>query len=198
MKCFVGCWVMSVRCWWSALLGVRCLLLSIKVYLLVYQRSTHNYKYHWFSHSSLGLPSFGGVRGGHSSLGLPSFGGAGGGPLYPPILLSFFFALLCSRTRPSPFENMPFLGQEEALLEARRACSRTLSVMCWFLGGYKLDARGYYTLVLMVSCLIRCNDFLWFYEALETGKELKRWAMGEVDRVRGEARHIISREGCSM
>ena len=179
----VGCWVLSVRCWWSALLGVGCLLLSIKVYLLVYQRSTHNYKYHWFSLSSLVLPSF---------------GGAGGGPLYPPILLSFFFALLCSRTRPSPFENMPFLGQEEALLGARRACSQTLSVMCWFLGGYKLDARGYYTLVLMVSCLIRCNDFLWFYEALETGKGLKRWAMGEVDRVRGEAWHIISREGCSM
>ena len=174
---------MSVRCWWCALLGVRCLLLSIKVYLLVYQRSTHNYKYHWFSHSSLGLHSF---------------GGAGGGTLYPLFSLSTFFALLCSRTRPSPFENMPFKGQEEALLGARKACSRTQSVMCWFLGGYNLDARGYYTLVLMVSCLIRCNDFLWFYEALETGKELKRWAMGEVDRVRGEVRHIISREGCSM
>ena len=166
---------MSVRCWWCALLGVRCLLLSIKVYLLVYQRSTHNYKYHWFSHSSLGLPSFGGVRGGHSSLGLPSFGGAGGGPLCPPILLSTFFALLCSRTRPSPFENMPFLGQEEALLEARRACSRTLSVMCWFLVGYKLDARGYYTLVLMVSCLIRCNDFfvvLWGFGNGERTEEM--------------------------
>ena len=183
MKCFVGCWVLSVRCWWSALLGVRCLLLSIKVYLLVYQRSTHNYKYHWFSHSSLGLPSF---------------GGAGGGPLYPLFSLSTFFALLCSRTRPSPFENMPFKGQEEALLGARKACSRTQSVMCWFLGGYNLDARGYYTLVLMVSCLIRCNEFLWLYKALGTGKGLKRWAMGEVDRVRGEVWRVVSRERCSV
>ena len=174
---------MSVRCWWCALLGVRCLLLSIKVYLLVYQRSTHNYKYHWFSLSSLGLPSF---------------GGAGGGPLYPPILLSFFFALLCSRTRPSPFENMPFLGQEEALLGARRACSRTLFVMSWFLGGYKLDEGGRYTAVLMVSCLIRCNDFLWLYEALGTGKGLKRWTREDVDSGRREVWRVVSRERCSV
>ena len=152
--------MLSVRCWWCALLGVRCLLLSIKVYLLVYQRSTHNYKYHWFSHSSLGLPSFGGVGGGHSSLVLPSFGGVGGGPLYPPFPLSVFFALLRLRTCPSTFENTPFLGQEEALLGARRACSRTLSVMCWFLGGYKLDEGGRYTAVLMVISLMVCNDIL--------------------------------------
>ena len=145
MKCFVGCWVLSVRCWWSALLGVRCLLLSIKVYLLVYQRSTHNYKYHWFSHSSLVLPSF---------------GGAGGGPLYPPFPLSIFFALLRLRTRLSPFENMPFKGQEEALLGARRAYSRMLSVMCWFIGGYKLDEGGRYTAVLMVISSMVCNDIL--------------------------------------
>ena len=145
MECFVGCWMMSVRCWWCASWRIRCLLLSIKVYLLVYQRSTHNYKYHWFPLSSLGLPSF---------------GGAGGGPLYPPFPLSVFFALLRLRTCPSPFENMPFLGQEEALLGARRACSRTLSVMCWFLVGYNLDEGGRYTAVLMVISLMVCNDIL--------------------------------------
>jgi len=33
-----------------------------------------------------------------------------------------------ARTCPSSSENMPFLHVEDALLEARRACSQTLSV----------------------------------------------------------------------
>ena len=166
MECLVGCWVLSVRCWWCALLGVRCLLLSIKVYLLVYQRSTHNYKYHWFSHSSLGLPSFGGVGGGHSSLVLPSFGGVGGGPLYPSFPLSTFFALLCSRTRPSPFENMPFLGQEEALLGARKASSPMEYVTYWFLADYRLDYRGDSSRILNGFSSMICNDFFLLHERL--------------------------------
>jgi hypothetical protein len=37
-------------------------------------------------------------------------------------------AELGTRERPSSSENMPFLHVEDALLEARRACSQTLSV----------------------------------------------------------------------
>ena len=34
------------------------------------------------------------------------------------------------------FKNMPFKGQEDALLEARRACSQTLFITRWFIVGY--------------------------------------------------------------
>ena len=36
----------------------------------------------------------------------------------------------------SSFENMPFLHAEDALLEARRACSQTLFITRWFIVGY--------------------------------------------------------------
>ena len=45
----------------------------------------------------------------------------------------------------SSIEKRPFKGQEHALLEARKACSRTLFVNFWFLVGYKLEERGEYT-----------------------------------------------------
>ena len=58
------------------------------------------------------------------------------------------------------FENMPFLRVEDALLEARRASSFILYVMCCFIVGYKLDNRGEYTLVLKDLSLVICKDFL--------------------------------------
>lgn len=41
-----------------------------------------------------------------------------------------------TRRGPSTFKNMPFKGQEDALLEARRACSQTLFITRWFIVGY--------------------------------------------------------------
>ncbi len=41
-----------------------------------------------------------------------------------------------TRRGPSMFKNMPFKGQEDALLEARRACSQTLFITRWFIVGY--------------------------------------------------------------
>ena len=46
-------------------------------------------------------------------------------------------ALLVSRTRPSPFENMPFYVQEHALLDAWQGPSSTQSATCWFHAGYR-------------------------------------------------------------
>ena len=58
---------------------------------------------------------------------------------------------------------MPFLHAEKALLEARKASSWMLFVMCWFIDGYNVDSRGGYTLVLRVFYSMLCNVFSWFY-----------------------------------
>ena len=53
------------------------------------------------------------------------------------ILLSFRGkAQLEARRRPSPFENMPFKGQEEALLDAWRGPSLVYLITSWFTDGY--------------------------------------------------------------
>ena len=77
-------------------------------------------------------------------------------------LLFIVHALQGGRRGPSTFENMPFLHAEKALLEAWRASSRMLFVICWLLGGYDIGERGGYTLVLRVFNSILCNVFSWF------------------------------------
>ena len=78
-------------------------------------------------------------------------------------LLFIVHALQGGRRGPSTFENMPFLHAEKALLEARRASSRMLFVICWFFEGYDVGDRGGYTLVLWVFNSVLCNVFSWFY-----------------------------------
>lgn len=63
----------------------------------------------------------------------------------------------------STFKNMPFLGVEDALLEARRASSWMLCVMYWFCVGYQLCFMQLYTLLLRVFLSMICNDFLSLY-----------------------------------
>ena len=56
----------------------------------------------------------------------------------PPLPHSFQEHVLPhSRTRPSPFENMPFYVQEHALLDAWQGPSLTQSATCWFHAGYR-------------------------------------------------------------
>ena len=60
---------------------------------------------------------------------LPFGGGAGGGANF--LLIIFFFrakAEYATRGGPSTSENMPFLHVEDALLDARRACSQFVFV----------------------------------------------------------------------
>jgi len=52
-----------------------------------------------------------------------------------------------SRKGPSTFENMPLLHIENALLEARRACSQMLFVTFSFRVGYKCNRKRRYTLI---------------------------------------------------
>ena len=60
----------------------------------------------------------------------------------------------------STFKNMPFLGVEDALLEARKASSLTQFVTYWFLAGYKVGGRGCYALVEELFGLFLCKDVL--------------------------------------
>ena len=59
----------------------------------------------------------------------------------------------------STFKNMPFLGVEDALLEARKVSSLILYVTYWFLESYKLAFKKRYTPVLRLFNSLRCNDF---------------------------------------
>ena len=52
-----------------------------------------------------------------------------------------------ARRGSSIFKNMPFLGVEDALLEARKVSSLMLYVTYWFLVGYKFDNRRRYALI---------------------------------------------------
>ena len=60
----------------------------------------------------------------------------------------------------SIFKNMPFLGVEDALLEARKASSLTQFVTYWFLVGYKAGSRECYALVERMIGLLLCKDIL--------------------------------------
>jgi len=60
---------------------------------------------------------------------LPFGGGAGGGANFLLIIFSFRDkAEYATRGGPSTSENMPFLHVEDALLDARRACSQFVFV----------------------------------------------------------------------
>ena len=60
---------------------------------------------------------------------LPFGGGAGGGGNFLLIIFSFREkAEYATRGGPSTSENMPFLHVEDALLDARRACSQFMFV----------------------------------------------------------------------
>ena len=74
----------------------------------------------------------------------------------------------------STFKNMPFLGVEDALLEARKASSLTQFVTCWFLVGYKLGGRGCYALVERMIGLLLCKDILRSCSGLRRVKCLSR------------------------
>ena len=63
------------------------------------------------------------------------------------------------RKGPSSFENMLFLHVEDALLEARRACSQTLFVTNWFIVSYKHVINRHYTRLLRVFNVVLCNGF---------------------------------------
>ena len=54
---------------------------------------------------------------------------------------------------------MPFLHVEDALLEARRACSQTLFVTNWFIVSYKHVINRHYTRLLRVFNVVLCNWF---------------------------------------
>ena len=54
-------------------------------------------------------------------------------------------AELKARKRPSSSDNMPFLHVEDALLDARRACSQFVFVTIWFIECYKDDCRERHT-----------------------------------------------------
>ena len=65
-----------------------------------------------------------------------------------------------ARRDSSIFKNMPFLGVEDALLEARKASSKTQLVTYWFLVGYKVGGRECYVLVERMIGLFLCKDVL--------------------------------------
>ena len=65
-----------------------------------------------------------------------------------------------ARRGSSTFKNMPFLGVEDALLEARKASSLTQLVTYWFLVGYKVGVRECYALVERMIGLLLCKDIL--------------------------------------
>ena len=67
---------------------------------------------------------------------------------------------------------MPFKGQEDALLEARKAFPLTLLVTFWFLVGYKLIHKTYHTPMSRTLSLTTCNDFLLRYQFLRSGKKI--------------------------
>ena len=66
---------------------------------------------------------------------------------------------------------MLFKGQEDALLEARKASSSTQLVTFWFLVGYKLIHKTYNTPMSRTLSLNACNDFLPYYQFLRSGKK---------------------------
>ena len=66
---------------------------------------------------------------------------------------------------------MPFKGQEDALLEARKASSSTQLVTFWFLVGYELIHKTYHTPMSRTHSLNACNDFLLRYQFLRSGKK---------------------------
>lgn len=72
-------------------------------------------------------------------------------------------AELDRRRRPSTFENMPFLMQEDASLGARKASSSVQFVTYWPTVCYKLSFRRYSSPILRMYGSIRCKDFLWYY-----------------------------------
>jgi len=55
---------------------------------------------------------------------------------------------------------MPFLGVEDALLEARKASSLTQFLTYLFLVGYKAGSRECYALVERMIGLLLCKDIL--------------------------------------
>ena len=61
------------------------------------------------------------------------------------------------------FKNMLFMLVEHVLLGARRASSSTLSVMRWYVVGYRLGGVRCYTPILKVFSLMLCNDFSQVY-----------------------------------
>ena len=67
---------------------------------------------------------------------------------------------------------MPFKGQEDALLEARKAFPLTQLVTFWFLVGYKLIHKTYHTPMSRTLSLNACNDFLLRYQFLRSGKKI--------------------------
>ena len=67
---------------------------------------------------------------------------------------------------------MPFKGQEDALLEARKASSSTQLVTFWFLVGYKLIHKTYHTPMSRTLSLNVCNDFLPYCQFLQSGKKI--------------------------
>jgi len=79
-----------------------------------------------------------------------------------------------ARRGSSTFKNMPFLGVEDALLEARKASSLTQFVTYWFLVGYKHCGRGWYALVEGLFGLFLCKDVLRSYSDLQRVKCLSR------------------------
>ena len=67
------------------------------------------------------------------------------------------------RKGPSLFENMPFLGAEDALLETRRASSIMIFVRGWFIVCYSLVFKRWYTPTLSVFTSMSCKDTLRLY-----------------------------------
>ena len=67
---------------------------------------------------------------------------------------------------------MLFKGQEDALLEARKASSSTQLVTFWFLAGYKHIRKTYHKPMSRTLSLTTCNDFLLRYQFLRSGKKI--------------------------
>ena len=67
-------------------------------------------------------------------------------------------------------KNMPFKGQEDALLEARKASSPTLFITDWFIEDYKLDYRRYYSPIQTVFSTTSCDTFYAFIYSPEVSE----------------------------
>ena len=63
------------------------------------------------------------------------------------------------RRDPSTFKNMPFLRQEDALHEARKAFSSTILISYWFINSYIPLIRRLHPLILHVFFKMHCNNF---------------------------------------
>jgi len=103
---------------------------------------------------------------------------------YFSLLLDGVCALQDRRRCPSTFKNMLFLGQEGHVLHARKACSRMVFVIVWFLVGYSVDDKLYCSPILSVLNSMGCNDFftslLTTLKSVWIGKLLVWWVFVKV------------------